>query len=288
MTVERIDCATDPRARAFCDVRDGELLRTRGLFVAEGRLVVRRVLADPRYRVESVLVNDGALEDLASELAAIDPPVLVAGSGVLADVAGYDVHRGCLALVRRPEPRSVDETVAAARCVVVLEGVTNADNVGGVFRNAAAFGVDAIVLSPACCDPFYRKAVRTSMGAVLAMPFARVTAGDWPSAVTRLRAGGFTLVALTPREPSETLEAFAARRQPPRLAVIVGSEGEGLSAAVESAADARVRIPISGAVDSLNLATAVGIALYELTGNGGCGGNGITQSNSATETNREM
>ena len=159
---------------------------------------------------------------------------------------------------------TLDEAAGSARRVVVLEGVANADNVGGAFRNAAAFGVDAVVLSPTCCDPLYRKAIRTSMGAALRVPFARAGAAEWPAALGRLRAAGFTLVALTLREPSETLDAFAARARPARLALIVGTEGAGLSAAVESSADVRVRIPIRGDVDSLNLASAVGIALYAL------------------------
>src|SRR5262249_23626855 len=144
--------------------------------------------------------------------------------------------------------------------IVVMDGVTNADNVGGVFRNAAAFGADGVVLSPTTCDPFYRKAIRTSMGAVLRVPFAR--ADDWPAAVSRVRAAGFTIVALTPREPSEPLDRFAER--PRKIALVVGSEGGGLTPSVEATADYRVRIPISDAVDSLNLSVAVGIALYAI------------------------
>jgi tRNA G18 (ribose-2'-O)-methylase SpoU len=121
-----------------------------------------------------------------------------------------------------------------------------------------------VLLSPTCCDPLYRKAIRTSMGAVLGVPFARAGADEWPSVLARVRAAGFTLVALTPREPSETLDAFAARPRAPRVALIVGTEGAGLTAAVEAVADYRVRIPIGGDVDSLNLATAAGIALHAL------------------------
>jgi tRNA G18 (ribose-2'-O)-methylase SpoU len=266
MAVERIDRADDPRVAVYRDVRDGQLVRARGLFVAEGRLVVRRAIEDGRYRIESVLVNDAALSDMAStfEALAADVPVLVCDGDAFAGIAGYDVHRGCLALVHRRPPRTIDEVVAPAEMVVVLEGVTNADNVGGVFRNAAAFGAGGVVLSPTCCDPLYRKAIRTSMGAALRVPFARAAADEWPAALTRLRQAGFTLVALTPREPSETLDAFRSRPHPPRIALIVGTEGAGLSAAVECAADFRVRIPISGEVDSLNLASAVGIALYAL------------------------
>src|SRR6185295_3279766 len=149
--------------------------------------------------------------------------------------------------------------LATARTVIVVEGVTNPDNVGGVFRNAAAFGADAVLLSPTSCDPLYRKAIRTSMAAAIRVPFARAV--DWPGALTQVRAAGFTIVALTPREPSETLEAFASRPRPARLALVVGAEGAGLTPAVEATADHRVRIPIGDDVDSLNLAVAVGIAL---------------------------
>jgi tRNA G18 (ribose-2'-O)-methylase SpoU len=267
MAIERIDCANDPRLDAYRSMRDGELMRARALFVAEGRLVVRRVIDDRRYRIASILVNAAALHDMAAALARLDAdvPVLVCDATLLSEVAGYDVHRGCLALVHRPAPRTIDEVVETASIVVVLEGVSNADNVGSVFRNAAAFGVGGVVLSPACCDPLYRKAIRTSMGAVLGMPFARAAADEWPVALARLRAAGFTLVALTPREPSETLDAFAARPRSAPIALIVGTEGAGLSTAVTSTADHRVRIPIGGEVDSLNVATAVGIALYALS-----------------------
>lgn len=266
MAVERIDSADDARVAAYRGVRDGDLLRAKGLFVAEGRIVVRRVIDDPRYVVQSVMVNDAALKDLEATLTSLaaDVPVLVCRADDLAAAAGYDVHRGCLALVHRPPPSTVDEVVGGASVLVVLEGVSNADNVGGVFRSAAAFGA-GVLLSPTCCDPLYRKAIRTSMGAVLRVPFARVDDGDWPGALARIGAAGFTIVALTPREPSETLEAFTRQPRPARVALIVGTEGAGVSAAAEAAADHRVRIPIDGDVDSLNLAVAAGIALYTMS-----------------------
>jgi tRNA G18 (ribose-2'-O)-methylase SpoU len=264
MGIERTNRADDPRVAAYQGLRDGELLRSRGLFVAEGRLVVRRVLADSRYRVQSVLVNDAALCDLEQAMAALDAtvPIFVCAADQLAGIAGYDVHRGCLALVHRPPPETVDAVAAASTTLVVLEGVSNADNVGGVFRNATAFGVDGVLLSPACCDPLYRKAIRTSMAAALRVPFARASANDWPGALARVKAAGFTIVALTPREPSETLRHFASRPRPARLALMVGTEGAGLTPDAEAAADHRVRIPIAGGIDSLNLAVATGIALY--------------------------
>ena len=266
MAIERIESASDPRLNAYRGLRDAELLRARHLFAAEGRMVVRRVIEDSRFRVESILVNQAALNDLEQTVASlsVDVPVLVCAADVLTSVAGYDVHRGCLALVHRPPLTPIDELLPAAEMLVVLEAVTNADNVGSVFRNAAAFGAGGVLLSPSCCDPLYRKAIRTSMAAVLRVPFARATAADWPGTLTRIRRAGFTIVALTPREPSETLEAFSARPRPAKVALIVGTEGAGLTAEVESVADYRVRIPISGGVDSLNVAVATGIALYEL------------------------
>lgn len=266
MRVERILRADDPHLAVYRDVRDGERLRSQGLFVAEGRLVVRRVIEDGRYRVQSMLLNDAALHDLtpAVEALSAETPIAVGDADELAAIAGYDVHRGCLALVHRLPDTPVDELIASARLMVVLEGVSNADNVGGVFRNAAAFGAGAVLLSPSCCDPLYRKAIRTSMGAALCVPFARAGDSDWPGVLVRVRAAGFTIVALTPREPSEALDAFAARPRAAPLALVVGTEGAGLTPGIEAAADYRVRIPISDRVDSLNLAVATGIALYEL------------------------
>jgi len=266
MGVEHIDRADDPRAAGYRGVRDGELLRSRGLFVAEGRQVVQRVVEDARYRVQSVLLNPAALRELEPAITAAgrDVPILVGGAIVLAEIAGYDVHRGCLALVQRPSDTTIEALLAPARMLVILEAVANPDNVGGVFRNAAAFGADGVLLSPACCDPLYRKAIKTSMGATLRVPYARAGADDWPGAIARVRAAGFSIVALTPREPAETMEAFAARPRAARIALIVGTEGAGLTPAVEAAADYRVRIPISGDVDSLNVAVAAGVALYAL------------------------
>jgi tRNA G18 (ribose-2'-O)-methylase SpoU len=266
MGIERIHTAKDARVVGYRGIRDGELARSAGLFVAEGRHIVRRVVDDGRYRLHSLLVNEAALRGLEPVIARIDAdvPIFVGSARSLADIAGFDVHRGCLALVHRPTPMRVDDLVAGTSLLVVLEGLSNADNVGGTFRNAAAFGAGGVLLSPTCCDPLYRKAIRTSMGAALRVPFAFAAADDWPHALTRLHLGGFTTVALTLREPSETIEAFAARPRAPRIALIAGTEGAGLTPAVEGGADYRVRIPISDRVDSLNVAVAVGIALHEL------------------------
>jgi len=250
----------DPRVAAYRGVRDPQLARLNGLFIAEGRLVVRRVI-ESGHRVRSVLVNDAARNALEPLLDALEAPVYVCDSAAIAAITGYNIHRGCLALVERPDPVAPGEIVERARTIVALEDVANADNVGGVFRNAAAFGA-AVLLSPRCCDPLYRKAIRTSMGAVLTVPWARID--DWPAGLFALRERGFTIAALTPREPALALETFAAGRNPSRVVLVAGTEGAGLSAAVGTNADCRVRIPIATAVDSLNLAVAVGIALSRL------------------------
>ncbi len=264
MPVVPIVTPEDPRVAGYRAIRDGDLLRTRGLFVAEGRLVVERVLRDTRYRVASLLVNQASLAALEPIVAARAPEAatFVCEARAFPEITGVNVHRGCLALVHRPAPAAWRDVVAGARLVVVLEGVTDPDNVGGVFRNAAAFGADAVLLSPTCCDPLYRKAVRTSMAATLSVPFARVE--PWPDVLRELRPEGFTLAALSPRDPSVTLERFA-ESVPDRLALLVGTEGPGLSEAAEAAAAVRVRIAIRREVDSLNLAVATGIALSRLT-----------------------
>ena len=261
MSVERVDASTDLRLAPFRDIGDPELLRRRGQFIAEGRIVVRRAIEDARYRVRAVLVNDAALAQLSPWLPSLptDTPVYVCDTGAFVALTGFHIHRGCLALVDRRQPDALETAIAGAQTIVVLESVANADNVGAVFRNAAAFGCGAVVLSPACCDPFYRKAIRTSMGAVFRLPYA--TATPWPDALGAIRAAGFTIVALTPNQPAVPLEVFA-RERPGRVALLAGTEGAGLSRDAEAAADVRVRIPIGDTVDSLNVATAVAIALY--------------------------
>ena len=251
----------DPRLAAFRHLSDAELLRAHGLFVAEGRLVVERVLADHRYTVEALLINPASLLALQPALQARGESLVVFQSETTGFEAltGFNIHRGCLALVRRLPEMSWRDTVGDSRLIVVLEGVTNADNVGGVFRNAAAFGAGAVLLSPTCCDPMYRKSIRTSMAAVLRVPFARLT--KWPAAIEDLEAEGFVVAALSPRLPALTLDAFAGQCRGRKVALLVGTEGAGLTMAAERASGLRVRIPTSSHVDSLNLAVATGIAL---------------------------
>jgi tRNA G18 (ribose-2'-O)-methylase SpoU len=260
-----VEAPDDPRVAGFAAVADPELARTRGLFVAEGRLVVRRVVEDGRYALHAVLVSAAARDGLDDVLARLDPgvPVYVCRPSFFQAVTGFDLHRGCLALVARPPAAAPADLVRASRTIVALESIANADNVGGVFRNAAAFGADAVLLDAACCDPLYRKAIRTSMAASVRIPFARCD--DWPAALAGLRAEGFTIVALTPREPALTLSAFAGSWRGGRIALLLGNEGDGLSETAEAAADCRVRIPTTRDVDSLNVVVAAGIVLSRLT-----------------------
>jgi tRNA G18 (ribose-2'-O)-methylase SpoU len=246
-------------------LQDDDALVRRGLFVAEGRLVVSRLIQDGRHNIRSVLVSPTARAALGVELSRLGDAVPVFERPVedFLAITGFNIHRGCLALVERPAEGPVDQVLTGARTVVVLDGVANADNVGGVFRNAAAFGVDAVLMSPTCGDPLYRKAVRTSMAATTRVPFARVQ--PWPAALSALRSDGWTLAALTPTGASLTLDEFAAAERPGRLALIVGAEGAGVSGPVLAMSDVRVRIPIREGVDSLNLAVATGIALARVT-----------------------
>ena len=165
-------------------------------------------------------------------------------------------------MVERPARRGIRELLADARLVVALEGVANPDNVGGIFRNAAAFGADGVLVDAATADPLYRKAMRTSMGAVLRVPYARA---EWPAALPIVREAGLTVVALTPHESAEPLDRFASHHRGQRLALLLGNEGAGLSTAAEASADLRIRISMKSAVDSLNVAVAAGIALSRLT-----------------------
>jgi tRNA G18 (ribose-2'-O)-methylase SpoU len=254
----------DPVLDLYRAVRDPDLATSHGVFVAEGRLVVRRVLEDPRYRVRSLLLNDAAHRDLEPAVSGLDPsiPIFLCRTDDFQALTGFNIHRGCLALVERPAPLSVPDLIAGVRRLIVLEGVANADNVGGVFRNAAAFAADAVLLSPDSCDPLYRKAIRTSMAAVLRVPFAR--SREWSADLARIRAAGLALVAFTPNETAESIDAFVARAGGMRLALAFGAEASGLTPVLLAAADASVRIPVTRDVDSLNVAVAAGIALYQL------------------------
>jgi len=264
MPIEAIDDPADPRVADYRALQDAGLRRRRGLFVAESRAVVRALLASPRFRTRSVLLTAPALESLRDALPA-HVPVYLTSHEVARAVVGFDFHRGCVALGERGADPSLDALVGAPgpRLVLALEDVSNPDNVGGVFRNARAFGADVVLLSAGCADPLYRKAVRTSMGAALAIPFAHLP--DWADGLARLRAAGYTLAALTPEPSALDLARLGADRPiPSRLALLLGAEGPGLRAATRAAADLCVRIAMAPGVDSLNVATAAAIALHHV------------------------
>lgn len=258
--IQHVDRLDDPRITDYARVGDHAWLRDRGLFIAEGRLIVLRLLETNAGAIESILVTPPALAALEFALKSDETRVFVADASVLQALTGIDFHRGCLALARRPQP--IDPTVlTTAVRLMAVEGIGNPDNLGGLFRVAAAFGVEGVLLDPATSDPHYRKAIRTSMGSVFAMPFARI--GGWPAGLGQFRDAGFTIAALTPRDDAMPLSQFALSPHP-RLMLMVGSEGDGLSDAALACADHHVRIPIRDAVDSLNVVVAAGVALAAL------------------------
>jgi tRNA G18 (ribose-2'-O)-methylase SpoU len=259
----RITSLDDPRLQDYRAVADPAALVRMGLFVAEGRWVVERLLARDRFATRSVLVTPTAL---AAMVQALSPavrsgvPIYVVEPGVLHELVGFNMHRGCLALAERPRPQPLGaDVLQGARQVVVLEGVNNPDNVGGIFRSAAAFDADLVVLGPAAGDPLYRKAIRTSMAATLDV--AHAPAGMWPGALDILRAHSFRVLAFTPGATATPLEEVPAAE---RVALLFGSEAAGLTAAALERADARVRIRASDRVDSLNVAVAASIAMHRL------------------------
>jgi tRNA G18 (ribose-2'-O)-methylase SpoU len=235
-----------------------------GFFVAEGPLAVRALLASS-YRVRSVLVTPAQHAALADVLTPLEAPVHVVTPEVMRETVGFDLHRGALASADRVPLPALETVLAGASRVAVLEQVHDHENLGALFRNAAAFGFDAVLLCPQCSDPLYRRTVRVSIGHVLHVPWTR--AAPWPDAVDRLRALGFRRLALTPQLPAIPLDAVEAGADD-RIAVLVGAEGPGLSAAALARADERVRIPMAAGVDSLNVAVAAALAFASLAAPG--------------------
>jgi len=256
----------DPRVAAYRNVRDADL-RSGASFLAEGRLNVRRLLTGSRFRARSVFVTPAGLAGIRDALAGsrAQTPVYLASPELMSRVVGYAMHRGCLAEgVRGAEPgfeALQDAAGRPPRLCVALEHVTNPDNVGAIFRNALAFGAGGVLLTPRCVDPLYRKSIRVSMGATLKLPFARATA--WPGELARLREAGIHVLALATRgaPPLSQLELPASACG---AALVVGSEESGLSEAARAQASACASIPMAPGIDSLNAATATGIALHRL------------------------
>jgi tRNA G18 (ribose-2'-O)-methylase SpoU len=246
--------------RALNDpARRRQVERHGGYFVVEGRFALDALLASP-YPVRSVLVAERKADPVRA-LVGGRAPMLVADDGEVAAITGFDFHRGVLASAERMPLPAVDELLGAARIVAVVEGVGDHENLGALFRNAAAFGVDAVLLDPSTADPLYRRCVRVSLGHVLRVPWTRLD--EWPGGLGALRDRDFVVAALTPSRDAERLGQLVADR-PERVAVLVGAEGPGLSTAALAAADRRVHIPIVPDVDSLNVATAAAIAFHAL------------------------
>jgi tRNA G18 (ribose-2'-O)-methylase SpoU len=254
---------TDDRLAWYRGVGDPALLRTGGRFIAEGRRVVARLLEQLRWGVESVLVSPAALPSIEpAALQRPELPVFVLPLDKLTEFTGFNFHRGCLAVAFRGKASAVEDVVPPVprpALVLGLEGLADADNVGAAFRNAAAFGVDAVLLDRACTDPLYRKAIRTSMGATLRVPFARVE--SWPPALAQL-SGSMWTVALTPASDAVDISSLGSANVGARRLLLIGSEGCGLRAETLDACQLRARIPMAPGVDSLNAATAAAVALH--------------------------
>ncbi len=266
MTVVEVEDADDPRVADYGGLTDVALRQRfeteHGLFLAESEKVIRRALG-AGYHPRSLLMSRRWFEAMRPLLETLDEdvPVYVASDPVIIGVTGYHVHRGALASMNRRPAAELDHVLAGAQRVLVLEGTVDHTNVGAAFRSAAGLGYDAVLLDPRAADPLYRRAVRVSMGAVFDLPWARVP--GWPGQLDALRERGFVVVALTPDPEAVPLATFA-HDPPQRLALLVGTEGPGLSRSALAASDERVKIPMRGQVDSLNVAAAVAVACYAL------------------------
>ena len=263
--VRRVSRADDPALYDYTSLTDMTLRSRRepaeGLFIAEGEKVIRRAL-EAGYEMRSMVLEEKWLDALSDVVAAVDAPVFVADLAVLTAVTGYSVHRGALASMARRSLPDALELAAGARRLVILEEVNNHTNIGAVLRAAAGLGIDAVLLDARSADPLYRRSVKVSMGAVFAVPWARLD--PWPGALIDVRALGFTVLALTP-DPDAVSLASLADVSPGALerpALLLGAEGAGLSDAALAASDLRVRIPMSAGVDSLNVAAAAAVAMY--------------------------
>jgi tRNA G18 (ribose-2'-O)-methylase SpoU len=256
-----VDDPADPRLADYRDLRDVQL-RTHleaehGLFLAEGEKVVRRAL-EAGFAARSFLMAPRWLDGLADVLARSDAPCYVVSEAAAEEVTGFHVHRGALASLERRQLPTLEEVLVGARQVLVLEDVVDHTNVGAIFRCGAAFGFDAVLLAPRCADPLYRRAVKVGMGAVFTTPWTRLP--DWYDALPDLAARGFTTVALTLGDGARPLEEAVAGLG--QVALVLGSEGHGLSRRWESTADRRAVIPMREGIDSLNVAAAAAVACY--------------------------
>jgi tRNA G18 (ribose-2'-O)-methylase SpoU len=270
MPIELITDRSDPRLGDYTRLTDVALRTSfeaaHGLYIAESAKVVRRAL-QAGHRPRSLLMSADWRErmaDLIDEVQAEGEqvPVFVGDIALVEDIAGFHVHRGVLASMERPPLPALDDVVAAGRQrIVVLDGIVDHTNIGAIFRSVAGIGADAVLLSGQCADPLYRRSVRVSMGAVFQIPWTRLA--HWPSGLEELRARGFTVAAMALAPGAIELDSFAAGA-PERLAIVLGSEGDGLSAEALEQADAVVTIPMAHGLDSLNVAAASAVAMWAL------------------------
>ena len=256
-----VDDPDDARLADYRDLRDVTLRKhleaEHGLFLAEGEKVVRRAV-EGGFPARSFLMAPRWLDGLADVLASSDAPCYVVSEKLAEEVTGFHVHRGALASLERLPLPGVDEVLAEARTVIVLEDIVDHTNVGAIFRNAAALGIDAVLLAPRCADPLYRRSVKVAMGAVFTVPYARLE--DWYDALPQVSAAGLTTVALTLADDATVLEEAVAGLD--RVALVLGSEGHGLSPRWERSAERRAVIPMRAGIDSLNVAAASAVACY--------------------------
>lgn len=267
MKIEHITDASDERLIGFRDLTD-VALRVRfepesGVYIAESASVIERALAAGHVPV-SVLMEDKWLDRMQVVLSTLDDvPVYVGTKDVLEQLTGFHVHRGALALMHRPALPAVADVIAGAQRVVILEDIVDHTNVGAIVRSAAGLGFDGFLVSPRCADPLYRRSVRVSMGTVFDIPWTRLHA--WPEDLQYLRDAGFTIVAMTPREDALNLDVF---NPPEKVALVLGTEGDGLSTRAMDRADVAVRIPMQRGVDSLNVAAAAAVVCWHLRPSG--------------------
>ncbi len=260
----RVDDPADPRLADYVSLRDVQLRRhleaEHGFFIAEGEKVVRRAAASG-YPVRSFLMAERWLTGLADELSAAgDVPCYVVSEALAEQVTGFHVHRGALAALERPPLPSIEDVLAGARRIVLLEDIVDDTNLGAIFRSAAALGMDAVLLSPRCADPLYRRSVKVAMGAVFSVPWTRVD--DWYETVPWLADQGFLTIALTPAADAELLTEVIERQTTDRVCLILGSEGPGLSTRWLSSATVRAGFAMAHDVDSLNVAAAAALAFF--------------------------
>ena len=272
MTIHYLESAADPRVSDYTQLTDVHLRKLRepveGMYIAESSRVLRRALA-AGHQPRSFFLAEKWLADLQDVLGAYpDVPAFIGSAALLEEITGFHLHRGAMAAMQRPLPVPLHELLADARRVAVLEDIVDHTNVGAIFRSAAALDIDAVLISPRCGDPLYRRSVRVSMGTVFQVPWARLE--SWPQDLAVLKEHGFTVAALELTNDAVDVDHLAARN-PDRLALVLGTEGAGMSAETLAAVDLAVKIPMRNGVDSLNVAAASAVAFWELRPRGSQG-----------------